>query len=75
MDTKSQAIASAAKKAKLLEIHAQQEKLKTLQAELGKLNSKIEHNEKLTPDENAYLGHLGWLSAAAVTITAIAASL
>jgi len=73
MDTN--AIALKAQQEKLKEIQAEQAKLKTLQAELEKLNSKITNNEKLTPDENAYLGQLGWLSAAAVTIAAIAASL
>ena len=54
---------------------AQQEKLKKLQAELDRLNMKIEKNEKLTLDETKYLGELGWLSALAVTIASIAASL
>ena len=60
---------------KLKEVKAQQEKLKELQAELDRLNSKIEKNEKLTPDETKYLGQLGWLSTLAVTIAAIASSL
>ena len=60
---------------KLKEVKAQQDKLKKLQAELDRLNSKIEKNEKLTPDETAYLGQLGWLSALAVTIASIAGSL
>jgi hypothetical protein len=33
---------------------------------------KVEKDEKLTPDEVAYFGELGWLSAAAVAIAAIA---
>jgi uncharacterized protein YydD (DUF2326 family) len=64
-----------AQQEKLNEVHAQQEKLKKLQAELDRLNLKIEKNEKLTLDETKYLGELGWLSALAVTIASIAASL
>jgi flagellar motility protein MotE (MotC chaperone) len=64
-----------AQQEKLKEIRVQQEKLKKLQAELDRLNMKIEKNEKLTLDETKYLGELGWLSALAVTIAAIAASL
>jgi predicted nuclease with TOPRIM domain len=60
---------------KLKEVKAQQEKLKKLQSELDRLNSKIEKNEKLTLDETKYLGELGWLSALAVTIASIAATL
>jgi DNA repair exonuclease SbcCD ATPase subunit len=60
---------------KLKELQAQQEKLKKLQAELDRLNLKVEKNEKLTPDETKFFGELGWLSALAVTIASIAASL
>jgi predicted nuclease with TOPRIM domain len=75
METISASNVVKAQQQKLIEIQAQQEKLKILQVELGRLNEKIEKNEKLTPDESAYLGQLGWLSAAAVTIASIAASL
>jgi hypothetical protein len=75
METKSNAKVINAQQEKLKEVQAQQEKLKKLQAELEILNLKIEKNEKLTPDEAAYLGQLGWLSAAAVTIASIAATL
>jgi flagellar motility protein MotE (MotC chaperone) len=64
-----------AKQEKLKEIQAQQEKLKVLQAELNRLNLKIEKNEKLTVEETKFFGELGWLSALAVTIASIAASL
>jgi uncharacterized protein YydD (DUF2326 family) len=64
-----------AQQEKLNEVRDQQEKLKKLQAELDRLNMKIEKNEKLTLDETKYLGELGWLSALAVTIASIAASL
>jgi hypothetical protein len=60
---------------KLKEVQAQQEKLRKLQAELERLNSKIEKHEKLSVDETKYLGELGWLSALAVTIASIAATL
>ena len=60
---------------KLKEVQVQQEKLRKLQAELERLNSKIEKHEKLSVDETKYLGELGWLSALAVTIASIAATL
>jgi uncharacterized protein YlxW (UPF0749 family) len=75
METKPNANASNSRQEKRKEIQAHQEKLKKLQAELENLNSKIEKDEKLTPDEVVYLGELGWLSAAAVAIAAIAASI
>lgn len=65
----------ADKQEKLIEIQAQQEKLRKLQSELSNLNTKVEKSEKLTTDELEYLGELGWLSAAAVTIAAIASGL
>lgn len=72
METKSNTNVSVSQQEKLKEIQAQQEKLKKLQVELEKLNAKVEKDEKLTPDEVAYFGELGWLSAAAVAIAAIA---
>ena len=60
---------------KLKELQAQKEKLKKLQAELDVIESKIKNNEKLSLDDTKFVGELGWLSAAAVTIAAIAASL
>jgi len=75
METKSNANVSTTQHEKLKEIQEHQEKLKKLQAELEKLNAKVEKNEKLTSDDVVYLGELGWLSAAAVAIAAIAASL
>jgi hypothetical protein len=64
-----------AQQEKLKEIQTQQEKLKKLQVELERLNLKIKNNEKLTVDETKFFGELGWLSALAVTIASIAASL
>ncbi len=75
MEPKLEAKTSQAQQEKLKEVKAQQEKLKILQAELERLNSKIAKNEKLSLDETKYLGELGWLSALAVTIASIAASL
>lgn len=75
MEAESTTIVLKAQQDKLKEVQTQQEKLKRLQAELETLNLKIEKNEKLTPDEATYLGQLGWLSAAAVTIASIAATL
>ena len=57
------------------ELLIQEGKLKELQAELGKLNSKIGNNEKLSIDDTKYIGELGWLAALSVTIAAIAAGL
>jgi hypothetical protein len=65
METKSNANVST----------TQHEKLKEIQEHQEKLNAKVEKNEKLTSDDVVYLGELGWLSAAAVAIAAIAASL
>ncbi|MGA7749775.1 MAG: hypothetical protein WCA63_06470 [Gallionella sp.] len=60
---------------KLKEIQIVREKMKKLQAELDRLDTKVKKNEKLTVDETKFFGELGWLSALAVTIAAIAATL
>ena len=60
---------------KLKELETVQEKMNTLQAELDRLKSKVKKNEKLTPDETKFFGELGWLSALAVTIAAIASTI
>jgi hypothetical protein len=72
METTHNTVIVNSQQEKLKEIQAQQENLKKLQTELEMLNSKVEKDEKLTPDEVAYFGELGWLSAAAVAIAAIA---
>jgi len=64
-----------AQEEKLKELQTVQEKMNALQAELDKLKSKVKKNEQLTPDERKFFGELGWLSALAVTIAAIAASI
>jgi hypothetical protein len=63
------------KQEKLKEIQAVQAEMNKLQAELDRLNAKVNSNEKLTDDENKFFGQLGWLSALAVTIAAIASTI
>ena len=63
------------KQEKLREIQAVQAEMNKLQAELDRLNAKVKSNEKLTVEETKFFGELGWLSALAVTIAAIASSL
>ena len=60
---------------KLKEIQKVQAEINKLQAELDRLTSKVKSNEKLTVDETKFFGQLGWLSALAVTIASIAATL
>ncbi len=60
---------------KLKELQAQQKNLKQLQSELERINSKIKNHEKLSIEDTKFIGELGWLSALAVTIASIAASL
>jgi len=52
-----------------------QQKAGELQSELNVIESKIKNNEKLSREDIKFIGELGWLSAAAVTIAAVAASL
>lgn len=74
-EAKSKANALETKREKLQELHAQQKKLSELQSELDVIESKIKNNEKLSKEDTKFIGDLGWLSAAAVTIASIAASL
>ena len=60
---------------KLKEIQAVQAEMNKLQSELDRLDAKVKNNEKLTVEETKFFGELGWLSALAVTIAAIASSL
>lgn len=64
-----------AKEIKLKELHAHEEKLKELQAELAKLNTKIENHEELSKDDTKFISELGWISALSVTIATIASSI
>ncbi len=65
----------AAQQAKLKELQIQEEKLKGLQAELARLNAKVNNKESLTPEDTKFISNLGWLSTLSVTIASIAASL
>lgn len=49
-----------------------QQKVGELQSELNVIETKINNNQAL--EDSKYLGELGWLAAAAVTIASIAAS-
>jgi hypothetical protein len=75
METKSKANVFETKQEKLKELHAQQKKLKELQSELDVMESKIKNDEKLSKDDVKFVGELGWLTAAAVTIASIATSI
>ena len=57
------------------EIQLHQAKLKSLQSDLEKLNSKITKDETLSADDTKFIGELGWLTALSVSIVAAAAAL
>ena len=73
--TMTQADLNKAHQLKLKEVQEQQEKLKSLQADLAKLNAKIANHEELTPEDTKFVSSLGWLTALSVTVAAVAASL
>jgi hypothetical protein len=52
---------------------ASQQKAGELQSELNVIETKISNNQALSEEDSKYLGELGWLAAAAVTIASIAA--
>ena len=60
---------------KLKELQAQQKNLKELEAEINRINQKIEKHEELSVEDTKFMGNLGWLTALSVTIASIAASL
>ena len=60
---------------KLQEVAQQQAKLKELQADLEKLNAKINQHEKLSTEDTKFISDLGWLTALSVSIAATVASL
>ena len=60
---------------KLKELQKQQQNLKELEAELSRINAKINKKEELTSDDTKFIGNLGWLSALSVSIATIAASM
>lgn len=55
-------------------IDVSQQKVGELQSELNVIESKIKNNQALSEEDIKYVAELGWLSAAAVTIASIAAS-
>ena len=57
---------------KLKDLLKQQGKLKELEAELNRINSKINKKEELTSEDTKFIGNMGWLAAAAVSIAALA---
>ena len=60
---------------KLKELQKQQANLKELEAELSRINAKINKKEELTKEDTKFIGNLGWLSALSVSIATIAASM
>ena len=60
---------------KLKDLQKQQANLKELEAELNRINAKINKKEELTIDDTKFIGNLGWLTALSVSIAAVAASL
>ena len=65
----------ANKEAKLKELNAQRAKLKELEKELDIVEEKLEKDEELSKDDLKFAANLGWLSAAAVAISAVVNSL
>ena len=60
---------------KLKDLQKQQANLKELDAELKRINAKINKKEELTVDDTKFIGNMGWLTALSVSIASIAASL
>ena len=60
---------------KLEELQSHQKNLHELKTELEKINLKIKKHEKLSAKDTEFISELGWLSALAVTIAGIAASI
>jgi hypothetical protein len=73
--TSEQSFLKEAHDLKLKEVQLQQTKLSKLQADLTKLNAKIDTNESLSVEDTKFIGELGWLAALSVSIAAIAAVL
>jgi len=64
-----------AQQSKIKELQLQQAKLKELQVDLEKLNAKINNHEALSKEDTKFIGNLGWLTAASVSIATLAATL
>ena len=60
---------------KLKDLQKQQANLKELDAELKRINAKINKKEELTVDDTKFIGNLGWLTALSVSIASLAATL
>lgn len=75
MENASQAKLQSSTREKREEIHTQQAKLRKSQSELDVMESKLEKGEKLPEDDVKFTAELGWLSAAAVAIAAVATSI
>jgi uncharacterized protein YlxW (UPF0749 family) len=71
-EQKSQEVAQ---QLKLLEVQNRQAKLQMLQADLDKLNKKINQHEKLSPEDTKFISNLGWFSALSVSVATMVASL
>jgi hypothetical protein len=54
---------------------ASQQKVEELQSELDVIEKKEKNNQALSGDDVKFVGELGWLTAAAVLVTSIAAGL
>ncbi len=52
-----------------------QQKVGELQSELNVIETKIKNNQALSTEDVKFVGELGWLSAAAVLIAGVAASM
>jgi hypothetical protein len=52
-----------------------QQKVSELQSELEVIEKKVKDNRMLSEDDVKFVGELGWLAAAAVLVTSIAAGL
>jgi hypothetical protein len=52
-----------------------QQKVSELQSELNVIKKKVKENQVLSEDEVKFVGQLGWISAAAVLVTSLAAGL
>lgn len=52
-----------------------QQKVGELQSELEVIEKKVKDNRILSEDDVKFVGELGWLAAAAVLVTSIAAGL
>ena len=52
-----------------------QRKVRELQSELNVIEKKVKNNQALSEEDVKFVGQLGWISAAAVLVTSLAAGL